>query len=90
MQKPEQEYIVDEQNTVDAEEEQVEVQEPDEPRRRSRWNYVIWTAVVLVILAFAVFGITTLMHHPPTIEKDNGYGFVHGLSYAAMLVNAIL
>ena len=71
MQEPKQDVVTD---TKDVEE-MVEIeQEDDEPRRpRSPWFYVIWAAVILFVIGFAVFGVTTLMHIPPTIEKDTGF-----------------
>ena len=70
MQEPKQDVVTD---TKDIEMVEIE-QEEDEPRRpRSPWFYVIWTAVILFIIGFAVFGVTTLMHIPPTIEKDTGF-----------------
>ncbi len=69
MQEPKQDVVTD---TKDIE--MVEIEEDDEPTRtRSPWFYVIWAAVILFIVGFAVFGITTLMHIPPTIEKDTGF-----------------
>ena len=70
MQEPKQDTVTD---TKDGEMVEIE-QEEDEPRRpRSPWFYVIWAAVILFIIGFAVFGVTTLMHIPPTIEKDTGF-----------------
>jgi hypothetical protein len=61
-------------------------QEDDEPRQpRSPWFYVIWAAVILLIIGFAVFGITTLMHIPPTIEKDTG--FIPNLNTVGLLAS---
>ncbi|MBA2681695.1 MAG: hypothetical protein H0U76_25280 [Ktedonobacteraceae bacterium] len=70
MQEPKQDEVTD---TKDIEMVEIE-QEDDELRQpRSPWFYVIWAAVILFIIGFAVFGVTTLMHIPPTIEKDTGF-----------------
>jgi hypothetical protein len=60
---------------TDPDNELVEIEEQDEaPRQpRSPWFYIIWALVILCIIGFAIFGITTLMHIPPTIEKDTGF-----------------
>ena len=42
-------------------------------------------AVILLIIGFAVFGITTLMHIPPTIEKDTG--FIPNLNTVGLLAS---
>ncbi|GAC1468959.1 MAG: hypothetical protein PVS3B1_09450 [Ktedonobacteraceae bacterium] len=69
MQEPEQNLITNtDVDTVEIE------QEDDETlgQPRSPWFYVIWAVVILFIIGFAIFGITTLMHIPPTIEKSTG------------------
>ncbi len=68
MQKPEQDVVTE---TRDIE--TVEIEQEDEKPPRSPWFYVIWAAVILIIIGFAIFGITTLMHIPPTVEPDTGF-----------------
>ncbi len=67
---------------IDPNGETVEIeQEDDAPRQpRSPWFYVIWATVILIIIAFAVFGVTTLLHIPPTIEK----GFIPSLLFIVL------
>jgi hypothetical protein len=65
---------VKESDTEETNSETVEIEQDDTPRQpRSPWFYVIWAIVILCIIGFAVFGVTTLMHIPPTIEKDTGF-----------------
>jgi hypothetical protein len=70
MQEPKQDVITEPEDIEMVEIEQ-EDEKPDQPR--SPWFYVIWAIVILIIIGFAVFGVTTLMHIPPTIEKDTGF-----------------
>lgn len=74
MQKSKQEDLVKESITEDTNSETVEIEQDDTSRQpRSPWFYVIWAIVILCIIGFAIFGVTTLMHIPPTIEKDTGF-----------------
>lgn len=73
MQKSKQD-LVKESDTEETNSETVEIEQDDTPGQpRSPWFYVIWAVVILCIIGFAVFGVTTLMHIPPTIEKDTGF-----------------
>ncbi len=70
MQEPKQDVATEAKGIETVE---IELEDEEVRRPRSPWFYVIWAVVILFIIGFAVFGITTLMHIPPTIEKDTGF-----------------
>ncbi|GLV53736.1 hypothetical protein KDH_05880 [Dictyobacter sp. S3.2.2.5] len=59
---------IDEQE-LDQQGEEEEVAEIIPPRKT---NWLLWAIIILVIIGFAIFGVTTLQHHPPLPSDTTG------------------
>ncbi|GCE23857.1 hypothetical protein [Dictyobacter kobayashii] len=51
------------------------------PPRKTNW--LLWSLIVLVIIGFAIFGVTTLQHHPP-LPSDTSGALYHVVASAAV------
>ncbi|GHO85305.1 hypothetical protein [Dictyobacter formicarum] len=73
-------------NDIDNEKlEQGEEEEVAEIIPPRKINWLLWTIIILVIIGFAIFGVTTLQHHPPLPSNTTG-SLYHLMASAAIIL----
>ncbi|GER90315.1 hypothetical protein KDW_44770 [Dictyobacter vulcani] len=66
-------------------EDEGEVAEVFPTRKLKPLTMLLWVLIVLVVIGFAIFGVTTLQHHAPT-PPDNTQGAIeHAIVLASLL-----
>ncbi|GCE30830.1 hypothetical protein KDA_63140 [Dictyobacter alpinus] len=71
----------------DQVEEEEEVAEVLPPRKLKPLTMVLWIILLLVVIGFAIFGVTTLQHHAPTPPNSTGAIYHTTVLAVTILVN---
>lgn len=75
-----------EENMIEIEDTASEDKKPFTSAQRMA-RIAFWLLVVLAIIAFALFGVTTLMHHPPNNDNSDSLSMIHGtIAFASQYI----